>query len=176
MAIRLRGRKRSLSKKVSSFNMWMDQVYQVRAIMEATGALKDAPVIRELLDEALGARRRKALGITDSEEPPGQEITETLHTLQTLLLKLIRREDLVFRGQNVSLSLLQEALIEARAGRKVVFEELVERQWIAKGKTKETMSNFFDLHTRQAKDYVHGVATRLTTWITVSALAQPAPV
>jgi len=40
--------------------------------MEATGAVKDAPVIRELLDEALGARRRKALGISDSEEPPGQ--------------------------------------------------------------------------------------------------------
>ena len=76
MAIRPRGMKRSLSKKVSSFNMWMDQVYQVRAIMEATGAMKDAPVIRELLDEALSARRRKALGITDSEEPPGPETTD----------------------------------------------------------------------------------------------------
>ena len=73
MTVRPRGRKRTLSKHVSSFNMWMDQVYQVRAIMEATGALKDAPVIRELLDEALSARRRKALGITDSEEPPGQD-------------------------------------------------------------------------------------------------------
>ena len=52
--------------------MYMDQIYQVRAIMEATGAIKDAPVIRELLDEALAARRRKAAGITDSEEPPGQ--------------------------------------------------------------------------------------------------------
>jgi hypothetical protein len=60
MAIRPRGRQRSLSKKVSSFNMYMDQVYQIRAIMEATGAVKDAPVIRELLDEALAARRRKA--------------------------------------------------------------------------------------------------------------------
>jgi hypothetical protein len=68
MAIRPRGRKRSLSKKVSSFKMWMDQVCQVRAIMEATGAVKDAPVIRELLDEMLGARRRKALGSTDSDE------------------------------------------------------------------------------------------------------------
>ena len=90
MAIRPKGRQRSLSKKVSSFNMYMDQVYQIRAIMEATGAVKDAPVIRELLDEALSARRRKAVGITDSDEPPGQEISETLHTLQTLLLKLIR--------------------------------------------------------------------------------------
>ena len=84
MAIRPRGRQRSLSKKVSSFNMYMDQVYQIRAIMEATGAVKDAPVIRELLDEALAARRRKAAGIADMEEPPGQAITETLHTLQTL--------------------------------------------------------------------------------------------
>jgi hypothetical protein len=33
----------------------MDQVYQVRAIMESTGATKGAPVIRMLLDEALGA-------------------------------------------------------------------------------------------------------------------------
>ena len=37
MTVRPRGRKRTLSKHVSSFNMFMDQVYQVRAIMEATG-------------------------------------------------------------------------------------------------------------------------------------------
>src|SRR5918996_6648509 len=103
MTVRPRGRKRSLAKHVSSFNMWMDQVYQVRAIMEATGAVKDAPVIRELLDEALSARRRKAAGIADWEEPPGQAITETLHTLQTLLLKLIKREELVFSRQSVEL-------------------------------------------------------------------------
>ena len=80
MAIRPKGKQRSLSKKVSSFNMYMDQVYQVRAIMEATGAVKDAPVIRELLDEALAARRRKAVGITDWEEPLGQENRNTAHT------------------------------------------------------------------------------------------------
>jgi hypothetical protein len=88
--------------EISSFNMWMDQVDQVRAIIEATGAVKDAPVIRELLDEALGARRRKAAGIYDSEEPPGQGTAETLHTLQTLLLKLIRHEDLLLRNQRVA--------------------------------------------------------------------------
>ncbi len=61
--------------------MYIDQVYQIQEIMEATGAVKDAPVIRELLDEALGARRRKALGIPASEEPPGQGTAETLHTI-----------------------------------------------------------------------------------------------
>jgi hypothetical protein len=161
MAIRPRGRKRSLSKKVSSFNMWMDQVYQVRAIVEATGAVKDAPVIRELLDEALGARRRKALGITDSEEPPGQEVTETLHTLQTLLLRLIKREELIFSRQNVGLTLLREAFIEARAGREIVFEELVKDPWMEKGKTAETMANYFDMKTRYVGEYVDGVVSKI---------------
>src|SRR6266568_1902395 len=130
MAIRPQGRKRTLSKKVSSFNMWMDQVYQVRAIMESTGATKDAPVIRVLLDEALAASRRKALGISDSEEPPGQGTAETLNTLQVLLLKLIKREEMVFRRQTVTFGILRETLIEARAGRKVYFEDIVERPWL----------------------------------------------
>ena len=117
MAIRPQGRKRTLSKKVSSFNMWMDQVYQVRAIMESTGATKDAPVIRVLLDEALSARRRKALGISDSDEPPSQGTAETLNTLQVLLLRLIKREEMVFRRQTDTFGVLRETLIEARAGR-----------------------------------------------------------
>jgi hypothetical protein len=153
MAIRPRGRQRSLSKKVSSFNMYMDQTYQIRAIMEATGAVKDAPVIRELLDEALAARRRKAA--------PGQEITETLHTLQTLMLNLIQREELVFKRQNVGLKLLKEAVIEARSGREIVFEELVEKPWMAKGKSKETMTNFFDMKSRNATEYVDGVIAKI---------------
>lgn len=139
----------------------MDQVYQIRAIMEATGAVKDAPVIRELLDEALCARRRKAAGIADWEEPPGQEITETLHTLQTLLLKLIKREELVFNRQGVGLRLLKEALIEARSGRETVFEELVEKPWIAKGKSKETMTNFFDMKSGSVREYVDGVIAKI---------------
>jgi hypothetical protein len=159
MAIRPRGRQRSLSKKVSSFNMYMDQTYQIRAIMEATGAVKDAPVIRELLDEALA--RRKAAGITDWEEPPGQGITETLHTLQTLLLKLIKREELVFTRQSVGLRLLKEAVVEARSGREIVFEELVEKPWMAKGKSKETMTNFFDMKSRYAKEYVDDVIAKI---------------
>ncbi len=161
MAIRPQGRKRTLSKKVSSFNMWMDQVYQVRAIMESTGATKDAPVIRVLLDEALGARRRKALGISDSDEPPGQGTAETLNTLQVLLLKLIKREETVFRRQTVTFGVLRETLIEARAGREVYFEDIVERPWLEKGKTRETMKNYFDMKTRNTTDYVDEVIDKI---------------
>jgi hypothetical protein len=153
----------------------MDQVYQVRSIMEATGAVKDAPVIRELVDEALSARRRKQAGISDSEEPPGQEITETLHTLQTLLLRLIKREDLVFSRQRIGLRLLKEAVIEARSGREIVFEELVEKPWTAKGKSKETMTNFFDMKTRYVGEYVDGVVSKIKSAIEAeeNKLAKP---
>ena len=76
MAIRVRGRKRALSKKVSSFNMYDDQVYQIRAIMESSGEYKDAPVIRQLLDEALRARRLNTLGYAD-DQPQGQSTAAT---------------------------------------------------------------------------------------------------
>jgi hypothetical protein len=142
----------------------MDQVYQIRAIMESTGATKDAPVIRVLLDEALGARRRKALatlGISDSDEPPGQGTAETLNTLQVLLLKLIKREEIVLRRQTLTFGVLRETLIEARAGREVYFEDIVERPWLEKGKTRETMKNYFDMKTRNTTDYVDQVIDKI---------------
>jgi hypothetical protein len=140
--------------------MYMDQVYQIRAIMESTGATKDAPVIRVLLDEALGARRRKALGISDSEEPPGQGTAE-LNTLQVLLLKLIKREEIVFRRQTVTFGVLRETVRVARAGREGYFEVIVERPWLEKGKTRETMKNYFDMKTRNTIDYVDQVINRI---------------
>jgi hypothetical protein len=155
--IRPRGKKRSLSKKVSSFNMYMDQMFQIRAIMEATGAEKDAPVIRELLDEALGARRRKGLGLADWEEPPGQDDKETFNTIATLLLKLLKHEEKSYMARDVGLLMLREVLIETRASRDLVFEENVRKPWIEKGKTRETMDNFYDMHTRTATEKVEAI-------------------
>src|SRR5215813_9810343 len=150
MAIRPRGRKRSLSKKVSSFNMYMDQMYQIRAIMEQSGAEKDAPVIRELLDEALGARRRKAMGIADWVQPPGQEQAETLRAISVLLLRLLKHEERSFMVRDVGLLMLREILIEQRACRDVVYDETIRRPWLAKGKSQETMQNYYDSQTRDA--------------------------
>lgn len=161
MAIRPQGKKRSLSKKVSSFNMYMDQMYQIRAIMEQTGAEKDAPVIRELLDEALGARRRKAMGIADWEEPPGQGQDETLNTIQVLLLKLLKHEERSFMVRDIGLLMLRELLIEQRACRDVVYDETVRRPWLAKGKSRETMQNYYDSQTDSATKHVEGVIVEI---------------
>ena len=157
MAIRPRGKKRSLSKKVSSFNMYMDQMYQIRAIMEQSGAEKDAPVIRELLDEALGARRRKAMGIADWVQPPGQEQAETLRAISVLLLRLLKHEERSFMVRDLGLLMLREILIEQRACRDVVYDETIRRPWLAKGKTLETMQNYYDMQTREATKSVEGL-------------------
>ena len=43
----------------------------------------------------------------------------------------------------------------------IVFEELVKVPWMEKGKTAETMTNYFDMKTRYVKEYVDGVVGRI---------------
>jgi hypothetical protein len=71
--------------------------------MEATGAVKDAPVIRECSMRRCQRASGKRLGLP-IRKSPGQEISETLHSLETLLLKLISREELVFSRQSIGLT------------------------------------------------------------------------
>jgi hypothetical protein len=74
---------------------------------------------------------------------------------------LIKREEFVFSRQSIGLRLLKEAVIEARSGREIVFEELVEKPWMAKGNGKETMTNFFDMKSGYVREYVDGVIARI---------------
>ena len=48
-------------------------------------------------------------------------------------------------------------MIETRGCREVVYEENIRKPCIAKGKTRETMDNFYDMHTRTATENVEGV-------------------
>jgi hypothetical protein len=86
----MRTKKRTLvTTKVYGFNPWMDQLLTINQIMETTGQKSEAPIIRDLIDEALAARRRKTSGNESAQQPPTQELTDSLHTIQVLLLKLI---------------------------------------------------------------------------------------
>jgi hypothetical protein len=83
--MRARNSKRTLLKKITSLNLYIDQAVQIKALMEATGSEKEAPLLRQLIDEALAARRRKSVQSAEPEPPPPtQDISETLQTLQTL--------------------------------------------------------------------------------------------
>ena len=48
-------------------------------------------------------------------------------------------------------------MIETRGCREVVYEENIRKPCIAKGKTRETMDNFYDMQTRSATEKAEAV-------------------
>jgi len=136
----------------------VDQATQFQAIMEAT-ATKEAQLVRQLLDEALAARRRKSVQSAEPEPPPPtQDISETLQTLQTLMLRMIGQGESTSQMQSVSLELLQEAVVEARGGRMSLLEFVAGPTLTDKGKSPDEISRLFDAQDEDAKDYAYGLA------------------
>jgi len=159
---RLRGSRRGLTKKVTSINFFVDQATQIQAIMEATGETKEAPLVRLLVDEALAARRRKSVQSAEPElPPPTQDISETLHTLQTLMLRMIGQGESTSQMQSVSLELIQEAVSEARSGKMNVWEFLVAPSLSDKGKSTGEIAQLFDVQNEDAKDHAYGLAEEI---------------
>ncbi|MDX6612837.1 MAG: hypothetical protein QOD75_2023 [Blastocatellia bacterium] len=159
---RLRNSKRGLTKKVTSINFYVDQATQIQAIMEATGETKEAPLVRLLVDEALAARRRKSVQSAEPEPPPpSQDISETLLTLQTLMLRMIGQGESTRQMQSVSLELIQEAVAEARSGKMNVWEFLVAPGLSDKGKKAGEIAHLLDEQNEDAKDYAYGLAEEI---------------
>ena len=157
-----RNSKRTLLKKITSLNLYIDQAVQIKALMEATRAEKEAPVLRQLIDEALAARRRKFVEHPQPELPPAtQDISETLQTLQTLMLRMIGQAESTSQMQSVSLELIQEAVAEARSGKMNVWEFLVAPGLRDKGKSTGEIAQLFDVQNEDAKDYAYGLAEEI---------------
>jgi hypothetical protein len=157
-----RNSKRTLLKKITSLNLYIDQAVQIKALMEATRAEKEAPVLRQLIDEALAARRRKFVEHPQPELPPAtQDISETLQTLQTLMLRMIGQGESTSQMQSVSLELIQEAVAEARSGKMNVWEFLVAPGLRDKGKSTGEIAQLFDVQNEDAKDYAYGLAAEI---------------
>lgn len=153
--------RRVLEKKVTSFNLYLDQAHQIQAIMESTGATKDAPVMRELLDEALAARRRKTAGLAQEPQPSVQGLAENLQSIQTLLLKLIAQGQTALKVQGLSLELLQETLAEAHVGRIILWNELVLPLLTGRGMTSEDVARHLAVQTGEAKDHAYTMADEI---------------
>lgn len=159
---RLRGSRRALTKKVTSINFYVDQATQIQAIMETNGETKEAPLVRQLVDEALSARRRKSIRGAEAEQPPPtQDIHETLQTIQTLLLRQSGQVDCVFRIQSVCLELLQESLAETRAGRTSLWEFLASSALQEKGRRADEIARLFEGQSQDAKSFAYGLAEEI---------------
>jgi len=159
MQKRFRSSKRALTKRVTSFNFYVDQATQIQAIMEATGTTMEAPLVRQLVDEALAARRRKLVPLeTPAPIAPLQDGSEILETIQTLLLRIIGQGETNYRIGSITLELLQEALSEARAARLGLWDHLVARELTGRGNSNQEIAELFDAKTKQAQEFAYGLA------------------
>ncbi len=159
MQKRFRSSKRALTKRVTSFNFYVDQATQIQAIMEATGTTMEAPLVRQLVDEALAARRRKLVPLeAPTQTPPLQDQSEILETIQTLLLRIIGQGETNYRIGSITLELLQEALSEARAARLGLWDHLVAPELKGRGNSNQEIGELFDAKTKQAQEFAYGLA------------------
>jgi predicted DNA-binding protein (UPF0251 family) len=150
-------------RKFTSFNLCADQWAQIQAIMEGTRALKEAPVLRELIDEALAARRRKFARQEHEEQTAGFNLeVETLERIRLLVMKLLRQSTTCLRVDGVNLGLLQETLAEARAGRRCVWESLVVPSLREQGYSVEDISSLFEEDTARARDFAYALAEEIS--------------
>ncbi len=162
MQRRFRSTKRALTKRVTSINFYVDQATQIQAIMEATGTTMEAPLVRQLVDEALAARRRKLVPLeTPAQRPPVQDSSEILETIQTLLLRIIGQGETDYRIGSISLELLQEVLTEARAVRLDLWEHLVAPHLKETGKSTPDIDELLKIRTKQAQDHAYGLALEI---------------
>src|SRR5262245_36320166 len=158
----MRTKKRSLvATKVYGFNPWMDQPLAINQIMESTGQRSEAPVIRDLIDEALTARRRKTSDVESAKHAPREELSETLQAVQALLMKLIEQGETGVRAQSVSLELLQEVAAEARAGRAGLWEAMAVPTLRQNGKDDAQIAGTFDRHTNDGKHFAYSLAEQI---------------
>jgi hypothetical protein len=156
----MRKSKRVISKsKMYGFNPWVDQLDAINQIVEETGEKSESAVLRKLIDEALAARRSK-VSQADLTEAQPTGFGETLQTIQTLLLKLVRQGETSLRIQDISLALTQDTLAEAHAGRKASWS-LAVTNLKEEGLSASEVAKQFDDETKDAKNYAYGVADEI---------------
>ena len=110
--------------KVYGFSPWVDQVDAINQIITDTGERNESALLRKLVDEALDARRTKresAPLLIEKSDDAGVR----LETIESLLMRLVRYEDVSLRIEDVCLALLQDVLAEAYATRRLLWESVV---------------------------------------------------
>ena len=163
MARTIRTSKRKLLGRTSGVNLYADQAVQVQAIMESLGEKREAPVLRILVDEALAARRRKAVSHSASEPAAtSMDLVETLQTMQMLLLKLIRQSETTLRAQDITLMLAQEHLAETVTGRKILWNRLEVPSLLQAGILPDEINDRLALELAEAKDSAYGMAEEIS--------------
>jgi len=154
-------KKRVIAKsKTYGFNPYMDQIDTINHIMEETGETTESVLLRTLVDEALAARRKKSQSLPLIQESDN-ESGDRLHTMETLLMRLVRQGDTSLRVQDVCLALLQDVLAEAHATHRISWEFGAVPRLCDEGISVNEIERRFNLQADQAKDFAYGLAERI---------------
>ena len=145
--------------KVYGFSPWVDQVDSINQIMKDTGERNESALLRKLVDEALSARRKKSQSAPVTEKSDNAGVR--METIEILLMRLVGQGDISFRILDVCLVLLQDALAEAHATRRLSWQFLVVPQLREQGLDANELESRFALQADQAKDYAFGLAERI---------------
>ena len=154
------GKRRVMARaKVYGFSPWVDQVDAINQIMKDTGERNESSVLRKLVDEALDARRNKSRSAPLIEESDSAGVR--LETIESLLMRLVRYEDVSFRIEDVCLVLLQDILTEAYATHRLLWESVVRPQLRGAGIDAKELERQFALAEARARDHAYGQAERI---------------
>jgi hypothetical protein len=145
--------------KTYGFHPWRDQVDAIDQIVKESGT-KEAIVLRKLIDEALAMRSRNAANPEPGASAATESKHDTLRAIQDLLIRLVEHAEKSMRIQDVELALLQDTLAEARAGRKVSWEQFASKLK-ERGLSAKDLSQRFDDETSEAKDFAYGTAKEI---------------
>jgi|SRR6185436_11319236 len=145
--------------KVYGFSPGVDQVDAINQIMKDTGETNESAVLRKLVDEALDARRKKSQSAPLTEKSDNAGVR--LEKIESLLMRVVRQEDISLRIEDVCLALLQDVLAEVYASRRLLWESLILPQLRDAGIAVNQLDDRFVLETDRARDYAYGVAERI---------------
>jgi hypothetical protein len=128
--------------------------------MKETGEQTESVLLRQLVDEALAARRKKSESLPFIDQS-NNESGDRLHTIESLLMRLIRQGDTSLRIQDVCLVLLQDALAEAYATHRISWEFGAVPSLRSESIAVNEIERRFKLQADQAKDFAYGLAEQI---------------
>jgi hypothetical protein len=155
---RMSKRKVMAKAKVYGFSPWVDQVDAINQIMKDTGERNESALLRNLVDEALDARRKKNRSAPLTEK---SDNGVRLETIESLLMRLVRQGGVSLLIEDVCLALLQDVLAETYATHRLLWESLVLPQLRATGIDVNELESRFTLAEARAKNYAYGLAEQI---------------
>jgi hypothetical protein len=154
-------KKRVIAKsKTYGFSPWLDQIDTINQIMEQTGETNESVLLRKLVDEGLAARRKKSPSLPLIQESDNQS-GDTLHRIESLLMRLVREADTSLRIQDVCLALQQDVLAEAYATRRIAWDFLAVPRLRDEGIDVNALEHRFALEGDKGKAYAYDLAERI---------------